>query len=102
MSRFSAGIISGSLILAGVSIMISLPYQVGIGILAISLIWTLLALPRWGPLRKKWDISPTKILSIEVKDYGFGLSGKNGFPQAINEESLILNVKDSCGFSGNA
>ena len=51
-----------------------------------------------GPPGKKWDISPTKILSMEVKDYGFALSGKNGFPQAINEESLMLTLRIHVAF----
>lgn len=72
--------------------MFRLPYQIGIGILAIGLIWTLLTQPQWGLLRKRWDSSPIKILSVEVLGHKFGLAGKNGFPPAVKEGFLMLRV----------
>ena len=93
MDKLSAWIVFGSLTLAGVSVMFSLPPQVGFVIIAIAIIWVLLALPSWGPLRRRWDRKPARNLIVEDwGDHQFGSPEKNGFPKAIEGESLMLGI----------
>ncbi len=93
MDRLSASIVSGSLALAGGSVMFNLPPEVGLGIITVAIIWTLLALPSWGLLRRRWDRKPARNLIIENwGEHQFGSPEKNDFPKAIEDESLMLRM----------
>ena len=93
MGKLSAVTVLASFILTGVLVMFGAPTEVGIGIIAVAVIWGLLALPLWGPLRRRWDRKPARNLIVE--DWGehqFGSPEKNGFPTAIEGESLMLQI----------
>ena len=65
MDKLSSIITVGSLILAGVLVMVNMPPQVGIVILIFAVVFGLLAIPNWGPLRKYWESKPSRIFTIE-------------------------------------
>ncbi|MBC8512121.1 MAG: hypothetical protein H8D32_03980 [Dehalococcoidia bacterium] len=94
MGKLSAGIVLATLILTGVLVKFTAPPEVGIVIIAVAVIWGLLALPSWGPLRRRWDSKPARTLSVENwGDYQFGSPEKNGFAKAIEGESLMLRIE---------
>jgi len=69
------------------------PKEVGIVMLIFAGIWALLALPHWGPLRRRWESKPTRLFSIEdLGDHQFGSPGKNGFANAIAGELMMLRI----------
>ena len=98
MGKLSAGTVLASLILTGVLVIFRATTEVGIGIIAGALIWGLLTLPSWGPLRRRWDSKPDRTLSVENwGDHQFGSPEENGFAKAIEGESLMLRIQ--VGFS---
>ena len=72
-----------------------LPRQVGIVLIIFAFVWALLALPKWGPLRKRWEskAKSERFFSIQIgNDIAFGTPGKHGFAKAAGGESLMLRL----------
>ena len=106
MDKLSSSITTGSLILAGVLVMVNMPPQVGIVILIFAVVFGLLTIPNWGPLRKYWESKPSIIFMIEYLGHSIrkpvqegealGIMVEVGFTVTPTTliESVVLHLKD--------
>ena len=72
-----------------------LPRQVGIVLIIFACVWALLTLPKWGPLRKRWESKAESGRFFRIGssgDIAFGKPGENGFAEGTRGESLILRL----------
>lgn len=87
--------ISLALIGVGVSLMGWAHPMAGIALSITGIVWLLLAVPKWGPLRKYWESKAKsgRFFSIQSSnDIAFGKPGEHGFAKSAKGESLILRL----------